>query len=479
MKENLFSYGAVDHEIISRLQEAIGANNVSCDREKLDAYSYDEVPRSTYDRQYMADVLLFPESTEHVSSIMKIASDARIPVTPRGAGTGLSGGVIPAYGGIIISFEKMNRILELDKENLTVTVEPGVVTAEISRLAAANNLLYAGDPCSGDASFIGGNIAENAGGNKVIKYGATSAQILALEVVLADGSVTWFGGKRRKDVTGLDFVHLLSGSEGILAVVTKAILKLLPLPRYSVDILAAFKDVESAIAFVPSIITEASMIPASVEFLDKKALKLAEDYLHTEVPAGDAGAALIIQLEDNEQDQIEKQYEAIGKLSQEHGAYEVYIADTRSTKDRIWQARKSVPEAVSFFYSRYTKEDFVVPTNKVPELLGLMRDVCGGHSLEWVAYGHVGDGNMHCTVIGPESEDWHNILAQVQREMYPKILAMGGTLSGEHGIGFKRKDYIKYFLDSEQIKLIKRVKLAFDPLNILNPGKMVDWNQPL
>ncbi|MDO5562759.1 MAG: FAD-linked oxidase C-terminal domain-containing protein [Synergistaceae bacterium] len=475
MEDKLFSYGTVDNEIIKLLNDAIGANNVSRDDEKLETYSHDEVPSSTYDRPYKAEVLVFPESTEHVSSIIKIASTKHIPVTPRGAGTGLSGGALPAYGGIVMSFEKMNKILELDKDNLTITVEPGVVTAEISRLAAANNLLYAGDPCSGDASFIGGNIAENAGGNKVIKYGATSAQILALEVVLADGSVTWFGGKRRKDVTGLDFVHLLSGSEGILAVVTKAVLKLLPLPRYSVDILAAFKDVESAIAFVPRIITEASMVPASIEFLDRKAMKLAEDYLHTKVPAGEAGAALIIQLEDNEQEQIEKQYETIGKLSQEHGAYEVYIADTRSTKDRIWQARKSVPEAVSFFYSRYTKEDFVVPTNRVPDLLKLMRDTCGGHSLEWVAYGHVGDGNMHCTVFGPETDDWHDVLVQVQHEMYPKILELGGTLSGEHGIGFKRKSYMKYFLDKEQIELIKRVKLAFDPLNILNPGKLIDW----
>mgnify|MGYP004445249713 FL=1 len=207
----LFSYNKITDEIIASIEEKIGANNVCTEREKIETYSHDEVPQSAYgDKIYAAELLVFPESTEDVSEIMKIAHKNKIPVTPRGAGTGLSGGALPAYGGIVMSFEKMNRILELDENNLTVTVEPGVVTSEITRLASQHGLLYAGDPCSSDASYIGGNIAENAGGNKVIKYGTTGAQLLALEVVLADGSVTQFGGKRRKDVTGLDFVHLMA-----------------------------------------------------------------------------------------------------------------------------------------------------------------------------------------------------------------------------------------------------------------------------
>ncbi|MCD8162328.1 MAG: FAD-binding oxidoreductase [Synergistaceae bacterium] len=448
---DIFSYNKITAEIMAALKEKIGAHNVSADKEKLEAYSHDEVPQNAYDKKYIAELLLFPESTEHVSEIMKIAYEHKIPVTPRGAGTGLSGGALPAWGGIVMSFEKMNRILELDEENLTITTEPGVVTAEISRMAAQHGLLYAGDPCSGDASFIGGNIAENAGGNKVIKYGATGAQLLALEVVLPDGSVTWFGGKRRKDVTGLDFVHLMAGSEGILGIITKAVLKLMPLPRHSVDLLAAFPDTQSAIDFVPRIITEGGLIPASIEFLDHKALKLAEKYLNTEVPAGNAGAALIIQLENNDADLIEKEFEEIGKLSQKHGAAEVYVADTRSTKDRIWQARKSVPEAVSFFYSRYTKEDLAVPTAMVPRLLEMIREKA--------------------------EADWHERLHAAQERIYAELIKMGGTLSGEHGIGFKRKGYMKFFLDEAQLELIKRVKLAFDPRNILNPGKLVDWER--
>lgn len=474
MKE-LFIYNRVDDSIIKELKDAVGERNVSTEMEKRRAYSHDEVPSSAYGREYTAEALVFPESTEHVSAIMKTASAHHIPVTPRGAGTGLSGGALPAFGGIVVSFEKMNRILELDEANLTITVEPGVVTSEITKLAAAHGLLYAGDPCSGDASYIGGNIAENAGGNKVIKYGATGAQVLALEVVLADGSVTWFGGKRRKDVTGLDFVHIMAGSEGILAVITKAVLKLLPLPKHSVDILAAFRDAESAIAFVPRIIAEGGIIPASVEFMDKKALSLVQRYLGRPVPAGEAGAALILQLEDNDEERLEAQYEAIGKLSQEHGASEVYIADTRAAKERIWQARKSTPEAAAFFYSRYVKEDLVVPLDRVPALLGLLRSVCEKRGLEWIAYGHAGDGNMHCTIVGPDTEDWRETLHNAQEEIYERLIELGGTLSGEHGIGFKRRGYMKFFLDKEQLELIKRVKLAFDPQNILNPGKLVDW----
>lgn len=475
--DSLFSFNKIDERIISLLKSSIGDRNVSSDEEKLISYSHDEVPSSAYDCYHTAEALVFPECTAHVSEIMKIASANRIPVTPRGAGTGLSGGALPAFGGIVMSFEKMNKIIEFDEKNLTVTVEPGVVTSEISKLAARHDLLYAGDPCSGDASFIGGNIAENAGGNKVIKYGATGAQLLALEVVLADGEVTWFGGKRRKDVTGLDFTHLMAGSEGTLAIITKAVLKLLPLPKHSVDLLAAFPDPETAIAFVPKIITEGGIIPASIEFMDKKALELVERYLNNPVPASNAGAALIIQLEENDLEILEKEYERIGALSKENGAFEVYVADTRSTKERIWQARKAIPEATAFFYSRYTKEDLAVPMDRVPDLLEKIKKVCLDRDLEWVAYGHAGDGNMHCTVIGPETGDWHEILQKAQQEIYTAVIEMGGTLSGEHGIGFKRKKFMKLFLDKNQLELIKRVKLAFDPGNILNPGKLVEWNE--
>ncbi len=468
-------YGKIDDRLLEELKAAIGENNVFTDKAKLAEYSHDEVPANSYDKTYLGDVIVFAENTQQVSAVMKLASKYNIPVTCRGAGTGLSGGCVPAYGGIILSLEKMNRITELDEANLTITAEAGVITDEIVKLARAHNLLYAGDPCSGDKSFIGGNIAENAGGNKVIKYGATGAQLLALEAVLADGTVTQFGGKRRKDVTGLDFVHLLAGSEGTLAIITKATLRLLPLPKYSADILAEFDNADTAMALVPKIIAEAGLIPVSIEFMDKNSLNFVSRALQREVPALNAGAALIIQLEDNDETRLEKDCANVADIASRHGAAKISTAATEEEQELLWTARKSIADSVAKLCENYVKEDLVVPMDKVPELLASIERACGKYQLEYSVYGHAGDGNMHCTLIGGTQKNWHERLHEAQKEIYADTKALGGTLSGEHGIGLKRREYIKYFLDDAQIELIKRVKLAFDPQNILNPGKIIEW----
>ena len=465
-------YGSVTEETLRDLAELVGPRNVSGDPEKLETYSRDEVPPASLPGATRAQALVFPESTEHVSRVLAYADRHRIPVTPRGAGTGLSGGAVPACGGILLSFEKMNRILELDCENLTVTAEPGVVTAEINRAAAKHRLLYAGDPCSGDASFIGGNVAENAGGNKVIKYGATGAQVLGLEAVLADGSVTWFGGKRRKDVTGYDFVHLLAGSEGTLAVITQIILRLLPLPKHTTDLLAPFGSVEEAMRFVPRIVTEAGLLPASLEFLDRRAVELAERYLNTTLPEPDAAGHLLIQLEGNDPEVLADEVERVGDLCLAHGARQVYVADNRTARDKLWKARKAVPEAIGAFFSRYVKEDVVVPTSEVPRLMEALEELDRTWGMEHIAYGHVGDGNMHVTLLPPEDPQWGQRLHEARHDLYRRVAALGGTLSGEHGIGLKRRDDTPLFLDEAQLELIRRVKAAFDPKGILNPGKI-------
>ncbi len=268
------NYSPLGTENLKDLERLIGSHKVASDPEKLVSYSRDEVGLQFWDREYRAEALVFPESTDDVSAVLAYADTHRIPVTPRGAGTGLSGGAVPAFGGIVMAFDRMNRILEVDLENLTITAEPGVVTAEIQAAASVHGLEYVGDPCSGDASFIGGNVAENAGGNKVIKYGATGASVLALEVVLPSGKVTWFGGKRRKDVTGLDLVHLMVGSEGTLGVVTKVVLKLVPRQDQVVDLLVPFRTVEEAIAFVPMVMREIRIIPSSMEFMDRNSSTL-------------------------------------------------------------------------------------------------------------------------------------------------------------------------------------------------------------
>ncbi|HOO63820.1 MAG TPA: FAD-binding oxidoreductase, partial [Synergistaceae bacterium] len=400
-------YAPVTPQVAEELASLVGKGNLALQRDKCEAYSYDEVERHFWHRDYCAEAVIFPETTEEVASVMRYANAHRIPVTPRGAGTGLSGGAVPACGGIVLSLEKMNRILEVDPHNLTLTAEPGVITAEINRAAGKEGLFYAGDPCSGDVSYIGGNVAENAGGNKVLKYGTTGANLLGLEVVLPDGSVTWFGGKRRKDVTGLDLLHLMAGSEGILGIVTKVIVKLLPKPACTVDLLVPFETPRKAMDFVPYIMTEARIIPSSLEFMERSALKMAERFLGSSLPYGDAGAHLIIQLEGNDPELLADQYERVGDLCIEHGALEVFVADNRNTREKLWKARKCISEAVMAFYSRYTKEDVSVPPRAIPDLLEEVHKLAEKYGFEPVIFGHAGDGNLHVNfLVPPENPSW-------------------------------------------------------------------------
>ena len=475
MKEP-FRFAPVTPGVVKELKAVLGEGGVSVDLEKIASYSHDEVAERFWDHPYRAEVLVFPQTTEQVAAVARLANERRIPLTPRGAGTGLSGGAVPAFGGILLSFERMNRILKVDTDNLCMTVEPGVITSEITRAARKAGLLYAGDPCSGDASFIGGNVAENAGGNKVVKYGPTGSSVLALEVVLADGTVTWFGGKRRKDVTGYDFVHLMVGSEGTLGLITRIILKLLPLPAFGVDLLVPFPTVDAAIRFVPRIALEGRVVPASIELVDHHSLAQAEKFLNTSLPFDQAAAHLIIQLEGNDREVVADETERVGKMALEKGALEVFVADNRSSRDKLWKARKSVAEAIMAHYKNYAKEDLVVPTDRVPDLLEAVDALCRKWGMEAANYGHVGDGNIHVNLLmADDRPHWHEDMEKAQLELYARVRELGGTLSGEHGIGLKRKAYLPRFLDAAQLDLMRRVKSAFDPNGVLNPGKLVLW----
>ena len=473
-----FSYSPVTDNTVADLIAIFGRSGVSVDREKIEAYSKDEVAPHLWEKKYEAEVVCFAETAEQISRLMKYANEYRIPVTPRGAGTGLSGGAVPAYKGIELSLERMNRILEFDAENLTMTVEPGVITSDINKAALDNHLMYAGDPCSGDASFIGGNVAENAGGNKVVKYGPTGSHVLGMEVVLPDGSVSWFGGKRRKDVTGYDFVHLMVGSEGTLGIVTKIILKLLPCPSFIVDLLVPFADVGSAIKAVPAVMTEGKCVPSSIEFIDKQSMVLTEEYLQTKFPfSREAGAHLILQYEGNDREHLADEIEKVGDICLKQGALEVFVADNRTTKDKLWKGRKSVAEAVwAHAPIQIANEDVVIPTSRAVDFMKELENLCRDAGIKYAAYGHLGDGNMHVTLyLEREERGWREIIEAARRRLYSIVIKFGGTLTGEHGVGLKRVEYVPLFIDRAQIELIRRVKLAFDPNNILNPGKMVPW----
>ncbi|RAM58223.1 FAD-binding protein, partial [Mesotoga sp. SC_4PWL113PWK15] len=350
-------YGQLNANLIEELQRLLQIP-VKYDEESLDRYSRDETAEV---KAVRPEVITFPVSTAEVSKIMRFANEHLIPVTPRGAGTGLSGGAVPSFRGIVMSFEKMNKILEFDEANMMITLEPGVITGEIQKLADRHNLVYGGDPCSSESSSIGGNVAENAGGNKVMKYGPTGYHVYGLEVVLPSGEVTTFGGKRLKDVSGFDFVHLLVGSEGTLGIVTKIILRLLPKPKYSVALLVPYPDIDTAISAVPKLMSGSGVVPTSLEFMDASSIKAACRFLNVEFPYADAGAHLIIEVEGNSKDSIFDDYVKLGEAAMAAGGLEAFVADNRNTRDKLWKARKSIAEALAAISPIHSMEDVSVP----------------------------------------------------------------------------------------------------------------------
>jgi len=466
-------YRAVTSRIVDELMRTLDPARVITDPEKLAPYAHDEVSEAAYVR--MPDVVVKPNTTAEVSEILRLANKEMIPVTPRGAGTGLSAGCVPMYGGIVLSLENMNRVIEVDTRNLFIVVEPGVTTGEVQRIAREHGLLYAGDPCSSESSQIGGNLAENAGGNKAVKYGTTSKHVYGLEVVMPTGEIVTTGGKCVKDVTGYDLVHLFVGSEGTLGVITKAWLKLLPLPKFRVDLLAPFDDMQKAIEVVPRVMTESGIVPTAVEFMDSLSIKAAEMYLNSSLPHSDAAAYLIIELEGSSEEQVEAEYEAIGRLCMERGALEVYVADNLATQDRIWKARKCVAEALRVVSPVYCMEDITVPTSEIPEILSSISQISMEYDVKIPAFGHAGDGNIHATLLreGMDDATWEAIKEKALHDMYSATYRHGGNLSGEHGIGAKRLGPLERFVDQAQIQVIKSIKAALDPNLILNPGKIV------
>ena len=469
-------YNEITNEVIEELARIVGKQNlIYSDSEKLEPYSHDEVSEREY--AHMPDVVVKPLSAEEISRTMKLANKYLIPVTPRGAGSGLSGGAVPIYGGILLSFERMNRILEIDTENLVAVVEPGVVTNEINEKLKEYGLFFAGYPMSVESCYIGGNVAENAGGGRAVKYGVTGRYILGLEVVTPEGDIITLGGKRVKDVVGYDLVKLMVGSEGTLGIFTKIIIRLLPLPAAKVDLLVLFEDIDSALRIVPKIMTNGRIIPTAIEFMDKLSVHTSCKFLNEHLPYEKAGAMLLIELDGNDKETLEKEYEIIGEMCLDNGAIEVYVADNYTTQERVWKVRRNIAEAFMVYSPHQSLEDVVVPISNIPKLLSYVEELSRKYDIPLPCYGHAGDGNIHVTPVkNPEHslKQWGRILPRVLDDLYDETIRLGGTISGEHGIGHKRKRYLGKALNSKTIELMKRIKLAFDPNNILNPGKIFD-----
>jgi len=468
-------YNKLTNEIVEELKKIVGTNNVIYDDpDALEAYSHDEVAEKHY--AHMPEAVVKPSSAEEIARIMKLANKYKIPITPRGAGSGLSGGAVPVYGGIVLSVERMNRILEIDKENLVVVVEPGVVTNEINNAVKEYGLFYAGYPMSVETCYIGGNVAENAGGGRAVKYGVTGRYVIGLEVVTPTGDIVHLGGKVMKDVTGYDLIHLMVGSEGTLGIFTKIYLKLMPLPQAKVDLLVLFHDMDTAIKVVPKIMTFGRIIPTSIEFMDDLSFKAACKYLNEKIPFEEAGAMLLIELDGNNKTELEEQYEIIGNLCMENGAIEVYVADNATTSERIWRIRRNIAEAWKQFSPHQSLEDVVVPISEIPTFLKKIREISNKYRVPIPCYGHAGDGNIHATPIKPPElsmEEWHEKLEKLLEEMYVVVKELGGVISGEHGIGHKRKKYLPLVLEPAHIEMMRAIKKALDPDLILNPGKII------
>jgi len=470
------TYNPLTDALVAELREIVGDKFVvHGDDEKLQPYSHDEVPDPHY--AHMPEALVRPRTAAEIAAIMTLANRERIPVTPRGAGSGLSGGAVPLHGGIVLLIDRMNAILEVDPENMMVVVEPGVVTGEINEVLKPHGLFYAGYPMSLETCYIGGNVAENAGGGKAVKYGVTGRYVTGLEMVTPTGKIVEFGGKLVKDVTGYNMIQLMVGSEGTLGVFTKITLKLMPLPKASVDLLCLFESAEDAISAVPKIMTQGGIIPTAIEFMDRSSVRAACEYLNETIPYEQAGAMLLITVDGPDTAQVEREYETIGEQCFAAGAIEVYVADNFTTSDRIWNVRRNIAEAFAVVSVHQGNEDLVVPVASIPALVAGMEELAVEYGVRVPAYGHAGDGNLHTRIVKDPDwpmDKWKATLPQVLTALYKLTADLGGRISGEHGIGHKRKKYMPLFVSEPYLNMLRSIKRGLDPNNVLNPGKIFD-----
>lgn len=463
-------YKSVNSNDIKCIKDIINdPERVFCGEDINEDYSHDELGGA----KKMPDIVAKVLSTEEVSKIMKYAYENNIPVTPRGSGTGLVGAAVPIHGGIVIDLSDMNQILELDEENLTLTLEPGVLLMEIAKYVEENDLFYPPDPGEKTAT-IAGNINTNAGGMRAVKYGVTRDYVRGMEVVLPNGKVVELGGKIVKNSSGYSLKDLIVGSEGTLGIVTKATLKLLPLPKKAISLLVPFNDLGQAIDTVPKIIKSKS-IPTAIEFMEREAITAAEKFLGKKFPDNSSNAYLILTFDGNSVEEVEAAYEKVADICLEQGALDVFISDTEERQESIWSARGAFLEAIKASTTDMDEVDVVVPRNKVAEFVKFTKEAEKKHDIRIRSFGHAGDGNLHVYILKDAlgEEQWEKKLKDVMEDLYSKARKLEGQVSGEHGIGYAKRSYLSESLSEETMEIMRGVKKAFDPKNILNPDKIV------
>lgn len=466
--------GTINATHIQQFQQILGAQYVLFDEESLKHYGHDETELLLF----LPEVVVKPTTTEEISQIMKICNAERIPVTPRGAGTGLSGGALPHLGGVLLSTERLNKIIDIDERNLQVTTEPGVITEVLQNAVKEKGLFYPPDPSSRGSCFIGGNIAENSGGPKAVKYGVVKDYVLNLEVVLPTGEIIWTGANVLKNSTGYNLTQLMVGSEGTLGIVTKIVLKLIPLPSYDLLMLVPFASLDKASEAV-SAIFRAGFVPSGLELVEIDALKIVAAMVDSSaVPVTDDIAAhLLIEVDGNNLDVLMSEMEAISELLMQFEAGEIFFADNAQQKAELWKLRRRVAEAVKM--AGYTiEEDTVVPRAELPALIRGVKSLGKQYGFEAVCYGHAGDGNLHIRIKkeGTANSMEDEAMVRGLRSLFELVHELGGTISGEHGIGLIQKSYMDIVFQQANLRLMRQIKKAFDPNNILNAGKIFDMN---
>lgn len=464
------NYHKISTDDIQKFADIVGKENLFIDKDSLEKYSHDE----TEDLSFKPEVVLKPASAQEISSILKYCNDKIIPVTPRAAGTGLSGGALPVMGGVLLSIERLNKILEIDERNLQVTTEPAVITQVLQETVAAKGLFYPPDPSSRGSCFIGGNVSENAGGPKAVKYGVTKDYVLNLEMVLPNGEIVWTGANVLKNSTGYNLTQLIIGSEGTLGIITKIVLKLIPLPQQNLLMLVHFFSAEKACEAV-SAIFRAGITPSALEFMERDAIDWTLRFVdNVNLPVKEEiQAHLLIEVDGNNLDVLMQDCEKISEVVMQYECDEILFAESEKQKEDLWRLRRRVGEAVKS-HSIYKEEDTVVPRAELPKLLKGVKDIGTKYGFKSVCYGHAGDGNLHVNIIKGEMSDeaWNNELTKAIREIFKLTVSLGGTLSGEHGIGYVQKGYMDIAFNAQLMDIQKQIKNIFDPKGILNPGKM-------
>ncbi len=428
----------------------------------------------TEDLVFRPELVLQPGTAEEISSILKYCNEKLISVTPRGAGTGLSGGALPVFGGVSLDMKRLNKILTLDKRNFQVTAESGVITQELQEFVRAHGLMYPPDPASKGSCFIGGNVSENSGGPRAVKYGVVKDYVLNLEVVLPTGEIIWTGANVLKNATGYNLTQLMVGSEGTLGVITKIVLRLVPAVQHDLLMLVSFRSAEQACEAVNAIFL-AGFIPSALEFMERDAIEWTMKYVQqSAVPLpDDIQAHLLIEVDGNNIEQLYAEIEAITNITQQYDTGDILFADSHEQKQMLWNLRRKVGEAVKS-NSIYKEEDTVVPRAELPKLLKTIKRIGKEYGFHSVCYGHAGDGNLHVNIVkqNMSDDDWKNKLPIGIRALFTEVVKMGGTISGEHGIGFVQKNYLDIAFNETQMRLMREIKKIFDPNGILNPGKI-------